>query len=184
MNLGFDATRCGPAASSVSASYSTCAALLAAETAVCSSDYTQNMVVTTSGTSGNLDNAAAQHSSAGCTLFGRMVGSTVGVATQSMRAFETAANLASIEAACVASGDPESFNFDNCNSVGYEIVNQMCVIYAAAEGGDEAVANQDIAEMLCLELGYPNWACDSYRTWFGWQQDEGRWLNCDWTAGE
>lgn len=182
VNLGIDATRCGPAAAAASAGYATCDALVAAESEACSVDFVELMATAASPSSGNQDNSAAQHSTIGCALLGTTLGASVGLATTSMRAFEVAANQANVEAACRASGDPESWNYDVCVAVDYELSNEMCSLYAASEGGDEAAAGRDVAELLCLELGFPGWGCAGYRDWFARNQAEGRWLTCGWTA--
>jgi hypothetical protein len=106
----------------------------------------------------------------------------VGLATQAIGGFRTAANADNFAGMCRASGNVIGFVVDSCGGVGFEFANDMCNVYAAAENGDEAKANGDIMDFICREIGWNHYICDSYRTWINWQQRDGKWLTCDWDA--
>ena len=40
---------------------------------------------------------------------------------------------------------------------------------------------QDTNWILCMELGFPTWACDGYKAWTAGFQGQGVWTDCSWT---
>ena len=167
-NIGFDAATCGTAAAAVATNFPTCDLLVGGGLAVCS-----GLSSALLPTGGDL---------VGCTVLANTIGDSVGLASEAVGAFQTAANSDNFAAMCRESGNPISFVVDSCGGIGYEYANEMCSIYAAAEGGDEAKANADVMELICREGGWNDYICDSYRVWINWLQDAGRFLTCNWTA--
>ena len=84
-DMGYDAATCTPAADAAQAAYASCAELAAAGPGVCSALTT---VVVQNGQ--NL----------GCDLLGVTIGSTVGMASTAIRAFEQEANVANVAEVC------------------------------------------------------------------------------------
>ena len=84
-DIGYDAATCAPAADLAEASYASCADLVAAGPGICNS---VTSVVVQNGQ--NL----------GCGLLGQTLGSTLGMASQAIRAFEQEANRANVADVC------------------------------------------------------------------------------------
>jgi len=64
-----------------------------------------------------------------------------------------------------ASGNPARHVYDVCIAVGATAASSLCGILAAGESGNELLGVQDMAEIQCMELGFPVWACDGYKAW-------------------
>jgi hypothetical protein len=105
------------------------------------------------------------------------------MATKAVDAFEQAANSGHVDAQCRASGNPVRHCIDGCLETSADYANDMCDIFAAAEGGDEGKANEDILVQMCLEHGWPRWGCAGFRWWIQQRQaDVGLYRSCNsWT---